>query len=68
MKYYACTVIVEVPEERYKDWSEQADEIFHGVGFLHNPEDGVYLVEYHETTKIALELNKHRIFTEEGGI
>lgn len=68
MKYLHCNVIVEIPEEQYKDWSEQADILFHGIGFLHDPDQGVYLVGYNETTKMALDLNKYNCFTEDGGV
>ena len=68
MKYYSCTVIVEVPTEQHKDWSEQADILFHGIGFLHNPDAGAYLVGYNETTKMALDINRNNCFTDEGGV
>ncbi len=68
-KYYSCTVIVEIPESQYKNWSEQSDILFHGIGFLHDPENNnAYLVGYNETTKMALDINKYNMFNEDGGV
>lgn len=72
MKQYAlATVLVEVPEEEYRIWSESADLTFHLGRILHNPDDGVWLVDYNDLIEMspeALKAAQTRCFDEHGGV
>ena len=66
MKSFLCTVLVEVPEKVYKEFSERADLLFHSdVGRLHN-EETTFLVSYKQIENNVIP--KYLCFTEEGGV
>ena len=67
MRYYAVQLIVEIPETEYNNWDSHCDEVSVASRF-HDPESGVYSVDYHQTTKMAFDVNRYNIFNEEGGI
>ena len=63
---YLCQVLVEIPEEVYKDFSEQADLLFHSaVGGLHNDKDQWLLSVIRVENDVV---PKYSIFTEGGGV
>lgn len=67
MPYFAATVYIHVSEEN-ADWDCGCDETFHLGRLLHDPDEGLYLSEYHPVSWEEFEENKHKIFTERGGI
>lgn len=63
------TLLVQIPYETYKEWDTQCDEIFHGApGQLHDPDKGIYVVEYVPISETEAENSKFSFFTEDGGI
>jgi len=69
MKWYEVKLMVGVPEEKYKEWDSQCDEIFHGpAGNLHNPEENIFCIYCEPTTENKVSEVKYDIFDEFGGI
>lgn len=65
-KYYSVTVLLEVDDE--DSWGSSCDEIFHGPGKLHEPNQGVNVISYKEIDKDTFYDNKYTLFDEYGGI
>lgn len=66
MKTYLVTVIVEVDEEEYKEWSEGSEETFSICNKVNAQENGVHVLSYKQVRNNAFP--KWEVMTEEGGI
>lgn len=65
--YITVTVVVKIPKEIHKEWSEQVD-FLSPAAELHDPENGRWVIESTIINKEYLDDRKYNVFNEEGGV